>query len=77
MRYTGRHTLDIYLLHYFLLPNIPSLRSWAFKNDMLILELLATLLLSAVIIAFCLLISRIIRHSDFLGHYLLGAKRKK
>ncbi|MBO6296001.1 MAG: acyltransferase [Prevotella sp.] len=77
MRYTGRHTLDIYLLHYFLLPKMPTLRGWAFKNDMLILELTATLLLSAVIIAFCLLISRIIRHSDFLGHYLLGAKRKK
>lgn len=75
LRYIGRHTLDIYLLHYFLLPKLPMFRSWAFQNKMIILEMSATMLLALLIIGFSLLISKIIRSSDFLGHYLLGAKR--
>ena len=77
MRFVGSHTLDIYVLHYFLLPKMPMLRSWAFRNDMIVLEMTVTLLLSALIIALCLLLSRIIRSSNFLGHYLLGAKRER
>lgn len=77
MRLVGRHTLDIYVLHYFLLPKMPMLRSWAFHNDMVILEMTVTILLSILIIALCLLLSRIIRSSNFLGHYLLGAKIRK
>lgn len=77
MRYTGRHTLDIYMLHYFLLPKIPMLHSWAFQNNMIVLEFTVTILLSILIIAGTLLISKVIRTSNFLGKYLLGAKQNK
>ena len=38
------------------------------------MQLFVSMSISLLVIAVCLLISRIIRMSDFLGHYLLGAK---
>lgn len=77
IRFIGRRTLDIYLIHYFLLPDLLSykdvlLGGVAPKNS--VIELLVVLLISLLIISMCLLISAIIRSSSILGHYLLGAK---
>lgn len=77
IRFIGRRTLDIYLIHYFLLPDLLSykdilLGSVAPKNS--VIELLIVLFITLLIISMCLLISAIIRSSSILGHYLLGAK---
>ena len=75
LNYIGKRTLDIYLLHYFILPRFllpygEQLRAYESKP----LEFLVALALAVVIVAVCLLISYIIRLSPFLGHYLFGAK---
>ena len=80
LRFIGRRTLDIYLIHYFVLPNFK-----AYKDTLMggvtpqnsIVELFIVLAISILIIAACLLISAIIRSSSLLGHYLLGAKIEK
>lgn len=75
LNYIGKRTLDIYLLHYFILPRFllpygEQLRAYESKP----LEVLVALALALVIVAVCLLISYIIRLSPFLGHYLFGVK---
>ena len=75
LNFIGKRTLDIYLLHYFVLPRFllpygEQLSAYESKP----LEFLVALALALVIVAVCLLISYIIRLSPFLGHYLFGAK---
>lgn len=73
LRFIGQRTLDIYLIHYFLLPDLKSYKDIIFPQNS-ILELTVVMAISLLIIAFCILLSNIIRSSSFLGHYLLGAK---
>lgn len=76
LRFIGRHTLDIYLLHYFLLPELSFMKEWFVNNKNILGELVITLSITLIIIAICLLISYIIRSSQFLGRNLWGAKYK-
>ena len=78
LKYIGSRTLDIYLLHYFVLPRFLLFH----KDNMLIYdsrawEFLIALLLALAVIAVCLLVSYIIRLSPFLGHYLFGVKYER
>lgn len=74
LQYIGRRTLDIYLLHFFLIPSIPSIGKFFSANNNLVLETTVVIGLSLMVILFCLIISNIIRISPLLGHYLFGAK---
>ena len=74
MQYTGRRTLDIYLIHYFLIPRNLSFITVFTDHPMPIIEAAASTLISILIIAACLLISNIIRLSPWLAHWLFGAK---
>jgi hypothetical protein len=76
LQYIGTRTLDIYLLHYFILPRFllpygEQLRTY----DSPPLEFFVALALTLVIVAVCLMISYVIRLSPFLGHYLFGVQR--
>ncbi len=70
----GRRTLDIYLIHIFFLPY--NLRFFTVFKDypMPVIEAATALLIAAVIIAFSLLVSNIIRLSPLLAHWMFGAK---
>ena len=75
MQYVGTRTLDIYLLHYFFLPRLlmeyaPRLQAY----DSRLLEFVVIMALSLIILALCLIASRIIRLSPFLAKYLFGVK---
>lgn len=72
MQFVGRRTLDIYMLHYFFLPSLPSLGEF-FKDDSNpLLELLTGCLIAACVLLFSIFISWIIRNSNFLSYYLFG-----
>ena len=73
--FVGRRTLDIYLLHYFFLPDLMCFREWLIPDERMLMQLVAAGFLSCLVISLCLLVSEIIRTSNFLGHYLFGAKR--
>lgn len=71
--FVGRRTLDIYLLHFFFMPYRNPIHG--LDSQMFVVQLLVATAMSVVVVALCLAISRVIRMSSFLGHYLLGAKR--
>ncbi|MBQ9677945.1 MAG: acyltransferase family protein [Prevotella sp.] len=77
LQYVGTRTLDIYLLHFFFLPE--SLLSY---NQMLLayhstwLEVLVVTVEALIVVLVCLVVSYILRLSPFLAHYLFGVKDK-
>ena len=78
LQYIGTRTLDIYLLHYFLLPKFLILYSSQLQTyDSRAIEFLVAMSLALIVIVFCLLASYIIRLSPFLGHYLFGVDYHK
>ena len=78
LQYMGRRTLDIYLLHYFLLPFQLQYVTSIFKEfPMPVIEFVFSLFVALIVIAFSLLISNIIRLSPTLAHWLFGMKNKK
>lgn len=75
LQFVGRNTLDIYLLHYFVLLNMPIvLRPYIADTSNIFTPLVVGLTVAVLVVAISLLISRIIRLSDHLAYYLLGAR---
>ena len=75
LQYIGTRTLDIYLLHYFLLPKFLILykdQLQAYNNKMF--EFLVAMILAVIVIGLCWLASYVIRINHFLGHYLFGVR---
>lgn len=76
--YIGTRTLDIYLLHYFVLPRFLILYSDQLKAfDSRLLEFVIALLIALVVIAVCLLASYVIRLSPLMGYYLFGVRYER
>lgn len=78
-QFVGRRTLDIYLLHFFLLPEMPqSIINYFTTTNSAIIVLTASIAVSIAIVAVVILFSTLIRkNSNLLAHYLLGARREK
>lgn len=74
MQYVGRRTLDIYLIHYFLIPTGLSFVTVFEDHPMPVIELVASSLIAVIIIALSLLVSNLIRLSPWLAKWLFGAK---
>lgn len=78
LQYIGTRTLDIYLLHYFVLPKFLILhRDLLLAYDSRLLEFLVVISVALVVVCLCLLFSYIIRLNHFLGHYLFGVDYPK
>lgn len=76
LQYVGRHTLDIYFLHYFFLPrNLSIVGEFFHLNSNPILEFAVCSCVSVMVIAVSLLVSSIIRLSPNLSHLLFGARK--
>ena len=76
MMIIGKRTLDIYLIHFFLLPVfLKDLVSDSLtSNPIPIIEMTISILIALIIIGGSLVISHILRLSPFLAHWLFGAK---
>ena len=76
LKFIGKRTLDIYLLHYFFLSrNLPDIFPFFTEHNMPILEFAASLILTAIVISACLFTSSILRINSTLSHYLFGTKK--
>ncbi len=76
LQYIGRRTLDIYLIHYFIVPRgLQNIGSFFESTSNPSLEFFVTLILSLLVISICLVISNVIRLSPALSYYLLGVKK--
>ena len=77
LQYVGRRTLDIYLLHYLLLPvNLKMYFTSLAEHPIPIIELTITLIIMLIIVAGCLVISRILRMSPKLAYLLFGVRKR-
>ena len=75
LQYIGVRTLDIYLLHYLLLPKIPEVGKWLnAHHPNFVVEVVVTFASALVVIAFCLLVSQVLRVSPLFRQYLFGRK---
>lgn len=75
LQYIGKRTLDIYMIHYFFLPYLPNIHQYLDITPNLVMELFG-FFLAFIIIGCCLIVSNIIRLSDFLAYWLLGGKKR-
>lgn len=76
LRFIGQRTLDIYMVHYFLLPHMPWMSEWLAKGNMIIPQIIISSILTATIVALSLLASSILRKSKIMETWLFGVKRK-
>lgn len=75
LQFIGTRTLDIYLLHFILMPRMPFLGPWFDAHGHnFVLEQVATLFVAAFVVAFCCLASSVLRVSPLLRKYLFGRK---
>lgn len=75
LQYVGTRTLDVYLIHYLLLPKLPAVGKWLNTvQPNFLLDLLASLLPALIVVAFCLLISNILRVSPLFSENFFGRK---
>lgn len=73
LQYTGQHTLDIYLLHFLLIPSMPFIGTWLnAHHPNFLIDLLLSVGIALPIVAACLLISRLLHTSPVLGKFLFG-----
>lgn len=73
LQYIGVRTLDVYLLHYILLPKLPQVGTWFNQNQPnFVLELAVSVAVALMVIAFCLLVSQVLRISPLFRQYLFG-----
>ena len=75
MSYMGRHTMEIYLLHFFFLPNdfkyIASVISPNMGGQNLSVELMVAILVASVCIVLALLLGKILNESKYTS-WILG-----
>lgn len=74
-QYIGRRTLDIYLLHYFFLPDLKSY-SYLIEASNTVVGTSICLLIAIMVVVLCLLVSSVLRVSPVMAEYLFGVRRK-
>ena len=70
----GRHTLAIYVFHYFFIPDLRVLSDVLSMGNSVIIHTVACLLLCACIIPACILIEKFVERSPLLAFLLLGKR---
>ena len=73
LQYIGRRTLDIYLIHFLFMPQLPSVGDF-FKSypHNFVLDIVLSVILGLVIIGFSIITSNILRISPFFKKWLFG-----
>ena len=75
LQYIGVRTLDIYLLHFILMPRIPFLGPWLDANHPnFIIDITLSVSVGLLVIGFCCLVSHVLRISPLFREYLFGRK---
>ena len=76
MQYIGRRTMDIYMIHYFLLPlNLGFVGQFFADHVNPSMEFFVTSIIALLVILLSLIMGNVIRLSPLLAHYLLGEKK--
>lgn len=76
LRFVGRRTLDIYMLHVFILPNLLFMKPLLSDSGMLLMQLTVGITGAVLNIAVCLFMSSILRSSSTIAQWLFGEKEQ-
>ena len=75
LQFIGRRTIDVYMIHYFLLPrNLDVVGVFFTRYINPSIEFVFTTIIALLVILLSIIIGSLIRLSPFLSHYLLGNK---
>lgn len=75
LTFLGKRTLDIYLIHYFFMPeDLRLFGNYFTTHPAMVVEALFSGIITLLIIVFCLFISELLRINPFISKYLLGTK---
>ena len=75
MCYVGRHTLDIYLLHYFFLPrHLGVVADFFVAHPNPTVEFFVSMTFALMVVSVCLAVSRVLCTSSLLARFLFGKK---
>lgn len=78
LQYVGTRTLDIYLLHFILIPKVPEVGQWLNAHQPnFVIDVALAVALALVVIAFCCLVSHLLRVSPLFSEYLFGRKPRR
>ena len=73
LQYIGRRTLDIYLIHFLFMPNLPGVGAFFKMNQHnFVMDTTLSVLIGLLIIGFSIITSTILRVSPFFKKYLFG-----
>ena len=73
LQYIGRRTLDIYLIHFLFMPELPGVGAFlkSYPHNFAV-DVVLSVVLGLVVIGFCIITSNILRISPFLKKWLFG-----
>lgn len=77
LKYTGKRTLDVYMLHIFFVPTLTHYAPIFAPTSMALPKLMFGLVIALAVVGICLLISRVIRSSSFLEVWLFGVRPRQ
>ena len=73
LQYIGRRTLDIYLLHFLFLPNLPTIGSYFNEHrHNFVIDTTLSVVIALIVIGFSIITSNILRVSPFFKKWLFG-----
>ena len=73
LQYVGTRTLDIYLIHFIVMPKLTFVGKWLNANQPnFLIDIMCSLIVAVPVIVLCCLISHILRVSPFFKKYLFG-----
>lgn len=75
LSYYGRHTLDIYLFHFFIirLTNLDLVGNWFVESGNILLEIISGIVYSVLVAIICILISKVIHQSKYINNVVFGS----
>lgn len=76
MRFIGRRTLDLYMLHFFFIPYMPYLNEYLVGTNQTVIQLIVIGIITVGVTFMCLVVSMVLRSSPILSEYLFGQSGK-
>lgn len=72
LKFIGKRTFDIYLIHYFFIPDLSGIWRYIGESDMLLFQLMVSMFLMITTVFCSILLGEIVRRSGRVAKWILG-----